>query len=65
MSAEVIRWKISGRQWHYGVVIAEATDSDPDGPYVDVEYTHSVPASNQAAGRRVRVYGIHVSERVR
>jgi hypothetical protein len=58
--SKVVKWKtIEKNQWHYGIVISEATDQDPDGPYVEVEYTHSVPASNKHSGRIVRIYGVH------
>lgn len=56
--AKVVKWK-TGPHWNYGVVLTEATSSDPEGPYVEVEYTHSVPASNVKAGRVIRIYGVH------
>lgn len=59
---DIVKWGAfshSNRQWHYGVIVKEATSSDPEGPYVDVEYTHSRPASNIPAGRIVRIYGVH------
>lgn len=55
--SQVVKWKV-GKHWNYGVVVAEV-DSEPEGPYVDVEYTHSVPASNVRPGRVVRIYGVH------
>ena len=55
---QVVKWK-GTNQWHYGVVVGEGTSSDPEGPHVDVEYTHSRPASNQQPGRVVRIYGVH------
>lgn len=62
---DFVKWKTYkqgsdySKQWHYGYVVAEATDQDEDGPYCDIEYSHSVPASNQKSGRVVRVFGVH------
>lgn len=54
----VVKWK-AGNRWCYGVVISEATSSDPEGPYVEVEYTHSVPATSLPSGRIMKIYGVH------
>src|SRR5262252_723101 len=56
--ARVVKWK-GHKQWHYGVVAGEATSETEGGPFTDVEYTHSVPPSNQPSGRKVRMYGVH------
>ena len=57
----IVKWKSpTHNQWHFGVVLAEATSSDPEGPYVDVEYTHSTPRLRRPPiGRKVRIYGVH------
>jgi|SRR5215467_4295869 len=58
--ARVVKWKNpKANQWHYGVVAGEATSETEGGPFQDIEYTHSVPPSNQPSGRRVRMYGVH------
>lgn len=62
---DVVKWKGPNKgQWHYGVVVSEATSSDPDGPYCEVEYTHSTPVSNVQSGRVVRIYGVHRVQKV-
>lgn len=47
----------------------EYTSSDPEGPCVEVEYTHSVPAlansGGSRSGRVVKVYGVHKVYRLR
>ena len=54
--------------WHYGVAIREYTSSDPEGPCVEIEYTHSVPtlpnSGGSRSGRIVKVYGVHKVERL-
>jgi hypothetical protein len=42
--------------WHFGTVVTVADASDLDGPYAEIEYTHSVEPINYPAGTKVRIH---------